>query len=51
MLVLNREGKKLPWGKVLGAIFALLLISAAAVWLLINRYHFHLVKHWPFLMK
>jgi sec-independent protein translocase protein TatC len=51
LLVLNREGKKLPWGKVLGAIAVLLLISAGAVWLLINRYHFHLVRHWPFLTK
>ncbi|HWZ34474.1 MAG TPA: twin-arginine translocase subunit TatC [Bryobacteraceae bacterium] len=51
LLVLRREGQRFPWLKVLGVIGVLLLIGAGIVWLMITRYHFHLIRHWPFLTK
>jgi sec-independent protein translocase protein TatC len=51
ILVLNREGRRFPWLKVLGVAGVVLLIAAGVVWLMISRYHYHLVRHWPFLMK
>ena len=51
LLVLNREGRRLPWAKILPVILLLLLIAGGAVWLMIHQYHFHFVRHWPFLTK
>jgi sec-independent protein translocase protein TatC len=51
LLVLKREGKTFPWGKVWLAITALILAAAGVVALLIFRYHFHVIQHWPFLAK
>ena len=51
LLVLKREGKKFPWGKVWLGIGLLILGAAGVVALLIYRYHFHVVQHWPFLIK
>ncbi len=51
LLVLHREKRKFPWSKVLPYILALLVILAIAGWLLVTKYHYHLVKHWPYLMK
>lgn len=51
LLVLKREGKTFPWGKVWLGIGLLILGGAGVVALLIYRYHFHVVQHWPFLIK
>jgi Twin arginine targeting (Tat) protein translocase TatC len=51
LLVLKREGKTFPWGKVWLAIAAFLLVAAGVVALLIYRYHFHVIQHWPFLTR
>ena len=51
LLVLKREGKTFPWGKVWLGIGLLILGAAGVVALLIYRYHFHVVQHWPFLIK
>jgi len=51
LLVLHREKRKFPWSKVLPYILALLVILAIAGWVLVVKYHFHLVKHWPYFMK
>ena len=51
LLVLKREGKTFPWGKVWLAIGLLILGAAGVVALLIYRYHFHVVQHWPFLIS
>jgi sec-independent protein translocase protein TatC len=51
LLVLHREKRKFPWLKVMGWLVVILAILALIGWVMVTRYHFHLVKHWPFLMK
>ena len=51
LLVLRREGRRFPWVKVLSVTAVLLLIAAGVVWLMITRYHYQIVRHWPFLVK
>jgi len=51
LLVLKREGRRFPWGKVLIGLLVLALIGAGIVYLMISRYGYHLVTHWPFLLK
>ena len=51
LLVLKRENKTFPWGKVMLWLLVALAILALVGWVMVTRYHFHLVKHWPFLMK
>lgn len=51
LLVLRREGKKFPWGKIMLGLLAFLLAAAGVIGLLIYRYHFHLIQKWPFMVK
>ncbi len=51
LLVLHREKRRFPWIKVLPWLLLILAILAAAAWVMVTRYHYHLIKHWPFLMK
>jgi sec-independent protein translocase protein TatC len=51
LLVLHREKRGFPWRKVMPWLLVLLVIVALVVWVLVAHYHFHLVKHWPFLMR
>src|SRR5712692_10019744 len=49
LLVLHREKRKFPWRPVLKWVGLILLVLAGLVYLLIARYYYHLVRHWPFL--
>lgn len=51
LLVLRRENKKFPWGKVLLVLVGLVVVAAVIVLLLITRYHFHVIPTWPYLAK
>ncbi|MBI3207421.1 MAG: twin-arginine translocase subunit TatC [Candidatus Solibacter usitatus] len=51
ILVLNREGQKFPWGKVLLSLLAVLLLAAGGIWLAITKYGYHLIQTWPFLTR
>jgi len=51
ILVLHREKRKFPWRPVLKWAGLSVLVLAAVVYFLIARYHFHLVRHWPFLTR
>ena len=51
LLVLSREGKNFPWGKVLMAVAFLLVLAGAWVWVAITRYGYKLVPQWPFLIR
>ena len=51
LLVLHRENRKFPWRPVLKWTGLVLLALAALVYLLVARYHYHLVRHWPFLTR
>jgi sec-independent protein translocase protein TatC len=51
LLVLHREKQKFPWAKVLLWLVIILAIAAAISWPMVTKYHYHYVKHWPFLTK
>jgi len=51
LLVLRREGKKFPWGRLTLCIAAAVALLAGVVWILIARYHFRPIPHWPFLTR
>jgi sec-independent protein translocase protein TatC len=50
LLVLKREGKKFPWGKIAIGIAILLLVAAGLVVVLVHYNHFQLIPKWPFLL-
>ena len=50
LLVLKREGKRFPWGKVLGAALIVLLVVAAVVAAFIY-FHLHFIRQWPFVTR
>jgi len=51
LLVLHREKRRFPWAKVLPWLLVALVILAVAGFVMVTKYHYHLVKHWPFLIK
>ncbi len=51
LLVMKREGHKFPWKKVLLWTALGLLLMAGFVYFEIAHYHYHLIRHWPFLKK
>ncbi len=51
LLVLNRENRRLPWGKIILVTFGLFLLLSCLGYLAVSRYHYHVVQHWPFLTR
>jgi sec-independent protein translocase protein TatC len=51
IVVLKREGKPLPWGVFTLVFLGLIATGAGTVYLLIARFGFKLIQHWPFLTK
>ncbi len=52
LVVLRREHRRFPWGKVLPWAAGVLVVGAAiAYWVLTHYYGYHAAGHWPFLVK
>jgi sec-independent protein translocase protein TatC len=51
LLVLHRENRRFPWGKVMPWVGFVVAILAAVAWYCIVKYGLHFVMHWPFLAK
>jgi sec-independent protein translocase protein TatC len=51
LLQLRREGQRFPWLKVGMWTLAVLAVAAGVVWFMIWKYHYQLVRHWPFLAR
>ncbi len=51
LLVLNREGKRLPWLKIAAVILGVIALLVVTGWLLLPRLGFHFVPYWPFVTK
>src|SRR5689334_4395378 len=51
LLVLHREHRKFPWRTASWWIGLILLLVAAAAWVAVARFGYHLVTHWPFLTR
>ncbi len=49
-LVMRREGRTLPWGKIIRVALIVLLIGGAITALMLH-FHLHLIKSWPYLTK
>lgn len=51
LLVLHREKQRFPWGKVMLWLLVALAILALASWIMVWKFHFHYLHHWPFLKR
>jgi len=51
LLVRHREGRKFPWGKIIGWGAVALVALAGVFYLLLARFGYHIIRHWPFLAK
>jgi sec-independent protein translocase protein TatC len=51
LLVLHRENRRFPWGKVFASIGGILALFAVAGAIAIWKFGFHLVGYWPFLAR
>jgi sec-independent protein translocase protein TatC len=51
LMVLRREGRSLPWGKILLSVLGAIVVLAGTVAIAVLHYGFKLVPHWPFLTK
>jgi sec-independent protein translocase protein TatC len=51
LLVLKREGRKFPWRRIWLITFGSLALLAGFAAVMIYHYHFHVVRHWPYLTK
>jgi sec-independent protein translocase protein TatC len=51
LLVLRRENRKFPWNPFLITLACLIAFVGALVATMVIKFHYHLVPHWPFLIK
>jgi sec-independent protein translocase protein TatC len=51
LLVLNREGRRFPWGLVIAITIGVLGLIAGGIYLAITRYGYRLVGEWPYLIR
>jgi sec-independent protein translocase protein TatC len=51
LLVLNREGKSFPWGKVAIGVLVVAGLFYGALYMAMQVYGLHWVSKWPFLVK
>jgi sec-independent protein translocase protein TatC len=50
LLVLHRENRRFPWRVTILIVLGVLLLLAAAIYLAITKYGYHMVPKWPFLI-
>jgi sec-independent protein translocase protein TatC len=51
LLVLNREGRRFPWSRVLIPVLLVLILVAGGLILAITKFGVHLVPRWPFFTR
>ncbi len=51
LLVIRREHRRFPWGKVALVLLVLLLIAAGAIYFAMQKYGLHFTTSWPFLVR
>jgi sec-independent protein translocase protein TatC len=51
LLVLHREHRRFPWRMILYTLLVVLLAASGALYIAITKYGYHLVKHWPYLVR
>ena len=50
IVVLRREGKPLPWKMIAGIVFGVLAVIAGVLYVMVTKFGYHFVQHWPFLL-
>jgi sec-independent protein translocase protein TatC len=50
VLVMRREGRKVPWRTIILIVLSVLIIGAAIAFAMLH-FHLHFVRKWPFLTK
>jgi sec-independent protein translocase protein TatC len=51
ILVLKREGRRLPWTMILGIVALVLVLLGVGLAVAVNVMHYRLIPAWPFLTK
>lgn len=51
VLVLSREGRRLPWMAIILVILGILMLLGGAGWYTAIKMHFYFIPHWPFLTR
>jgi len=51
LLVLRREGKSFPWHYVVLGLVGLAALIAGFGAVMVYHFHYHLLQHWPYLVK
>jgi sec-independent protein translocase protein TatC len=51
ILVLSREGKRLPWTAIILVILGILILLGGAGWYALIKMHYYFILHWPFLTR
>ncbi|MEO7144233.1 MAG: twin-arginine translocase subunit TatC [Bryobacteraceae bacterium] len=51
LLVLRREKKRFPWKPVLFTFAGIAIVIAGVIYLMLARYGFKLIGHWPYLTR
>jgi len=51
LLVLRREGRAFPWGKVIRPALLIVAILAAVIAVMMFGFHYHWVGKWPFFVR
>ena len=51
LLILKREGRRFPWKKVFLVIAGVIVLFGGLAYVVIVRFGFKVLPHWPFLMK
>lgn len=51
LLTLHREHRRFPWMKVLRWVIPILAVIAGALYLVLPRYGYHFLGHWPFIQR
>ncbi len=50
LLVMRREGRRVPWSKILVVVLIIAVIAAAIIFATIH-YHLHFARSWPYLRR
>jgi sec-independent protein translocase protein TatC len=50
VLVMRREGRKVPWSTIILIVLGVLVVAAAIAFAMLH-FHLHFVRKWPFLTK
>jgi len=51
LLVLRREGKSFPWHYLILGLLGCVALIAGFVAVMVYHFHYHLLQHWPYLVK